>query len=189
MTTPLSVQEQLRQSYFIPQNIIALLFATTSFDQVWVKDADGNAMDQALPDNGQAVQDCSDMSDFLRKFGVTEKDTYYLENASVQQTVKMYKSIVQKLTFAKQQNPPEDILIIHNFSGRSTSKNGMQTYVFNEFDESSAFYKVLAAEDLLRQLASEFPNSYQIGIFTDSNQLPSMEACVRKPSNEEGQIK
>ena len=126
------------------------------------------------------------MSDFLKKFGVTDKDTYYLENATVQETIAMYKDIVSKLTAGKQQNPPEDILIIHNFSGHSTSKNGMQTFVFNEFDETSAFYKVLAAEDLLRQLASEFPNSYQIGVFTDSNQLPSMNVCMRKPSNEEG---
>ena len=64
--------------------------------------------------------------------------------------------------------PTEDFLIIHNFSGISTQCNGMQTLLFNEFDKGSGFYRVLPAEDLVRQIANEYTNSYQIGIFTNS---------------------
>ena len=51
MTTPLSVQEQLSQSYFRPTTAIAILLAISNYDQVWTADEEGSPQTQAFPDN------------------------------------------------------------------------------------------------------------------------------------------
>ena len=57
MTTPLSVQEQLSQSFFRPTTSVAIFLANSSYDQVWTADEDGNPAAQAFPDNNQAISD------------------------------------------------------------------------------------------------------------------------------------
>ena len=57
MTTPLSVQEQLSQSFYRPTTSVAILLANSSYDQVWTTDEEGNPETQAFPDNNQAISD------------------------------------------------------------------------------------------------------------------------------------
>ena len=60
------------------------------------------------------------MKQLLHKFGISEENTYYLENATSQSAIQIYKDIVKKLMVGRGSDPPQEFLIIHNFSGNST---------------------------------------------------------------------
>ena len=60
------------------------------------------------------------MKQFLHKFGISEENTYYLEDATSKSAIRIYKDIVKKLMVGRESDPPQEFLIIHNFSGNST---------------------------------------------------------------------
>ena len=64
----------------------------------------------------------------------------------------------------------------------------MQSLLLNEYDEEKSFYRLFEAEDFLKRLAEEFPNLYQIGIFTSHRKQVSISACVRRRSNRDSQL-
>ena len=59
----------------------------------------------------------------------------------------------------------------------------MQSLLLNEYDEQARFYRLFAAEDFLRRLAEDFPNLYQVGIFTSQRRQLSIPTCARRPSS------
>ena len=134
MTVPLSIQEQLRQSCFMPAHMIAVLVGISRSDEVWLADAVGNPTRQAFPDNRLANQDCAQMRDFLLKFGVLEANIHHLADPSEHATNTVYIELLEKLMAGKKRDPPEDYLIIHCFSANGIQVNGMQSLLFNEYD-------------------------------------------------------
>ena len=65
----------------------------------------------------------------------------------------------------KAKKPVEKYLIIFLFAGHGILKDGMQALLYNEYDPSTRFYKVLNAEAKLRLWSEIYPNAYIIGIF------------------------
>ena len=60
----------------------------------------------------------------------------------------------------RKSDPPEDFLVIHVFSANGLQVNGMQSIMFNDYDEENKFYRLFEAENLLRELSDEFSNLY-----------------------------
>ena len=182
MTVPLSIQEQLRQSYFMPTHMIAILVGISRSDEVWLTDGDGEPAGQAVPDNPHADQDCVQMRDFLLKFGLPEENIHYLQDPSEHAANCAYMDLLEQLTAGRRADPPEDYLVVHCFSASAIQVNGMQSLLLNEYDEESSFYRLFEAEDLLRGLADEFSNLYQIGIFTSHRKQAPVPRCARRPN-------
>ena len=116
MTVPLSIQEQLRQSYFMPVHMIAVLVGVSRSDEVWLVDAVGNPTKQAFPDNNHANYDCVQMRDFLLKFGLLEANIYHLQDPSERAINALYIELLEKLMAGRKADPPVDYLVIHCFS-------------------------------------------------------------------------
>ena len=50
-------------------------------------------------------------------------------------------------------NPLTNYMIIYHFAGRGVLNSGQQYFVLNEFDKETKFYKLLPAEERIRDLA------------------------------------
>ena len=74
--------------------------------------------------------------------------------------------------------PPESIVIISVFAGHGILKNGTQTLVLNEFDETTQFYKLLDAEHKMRLLSDMYCNSYIIAIFACCREIFDYESMT-----------
>ena len=48
---------------------------------------------------------------------------------------------------------------------------------------------MMPVEDLVRHIANQYTNSYQIAIFTNSTKSQCSASCVQKPTLEEGRAK
>ena len=62
--------------------------------------------------------------------------------------------------------PQVNYFIIWLFAGHGFVKNGMQTMLMNYFDNETRFYKTLAAECMVKDLAHRYSNSYVLAIFS-----------------------
>ena len=122
------------------------------------------------------------MKDFLLKFGVPSNNIFHLQDPSEHATNQAYIDLVEKLLDGRKCDPPEDFLVIHIFSANGLQVNGMQSIMFNDYDEENKFYRLFEAENLLRELSNEFSNLYQIGIFTSSRKQTGEVNCMRRPN-------
>ena len=89
----------------------------------------------------------------------------------------------KRLRAGKSKRPVENYFIVFLFAGHGILKDGMQAMLYNEYDEASAFYKVLTAEAKLRLWSEIYPNAYIVGIFACCRQLydhTTMTGCISK---------
>ena len=54
--------------------------------------------------------------------------------------------ISKQLRQAKRAKPPENYLVVMLFAGHGILKDGMQVLLYNEYDPTTGFYKILKAE-------------------------------------------
>ena len=80
MSKPATVQEQLDNTYFVPNRKICVAVGQTKFNSVGtiVNGAFKPAMDEIPP----AIEDCEKMIGLLNCFGLQDKDTHRLYNSS-----------------------------------------------------------------------------------------------------------
>ena len=71
----------------------------------------------------------------------------------------------------KSQTPPINYLVMFLFAGHGMIKEGAQVLLYNEFDKKTGFYKMFKAEEIIRNMAAEFDNSYLMGIFACCRQI------------------
>ena len=74
--------------------------------------------------------------------------------------------ITNRLEAGIQVAPRVNYLIIWIFAGHGIVKDGMQSMLLNQFDSETKFYKMLAAEGMVRDLANRYPNAYMLAIFS-----------------------
>ena len=70
-----------------------------------------------------------------------------------------------KLLEGKEATPQVNYLLIFFFAGHGLLKDGGQAVLYNEFNSRTKYFRTLKIEDVLRDWAFKFPNSYVIGIF------------------------
>ena len=168
MVEPLNLQEHLKNLYFIPKQVLVVLFGMTNYDAVQ------NNGEQAYENVAETQEVISELKDYLINFGVEDYDFFVLNDPTEAQTEEKYKTILNIVEEGNAKSPPENTLIFHCFVGQGVEMHGSQYVLFNEFDASRNFYKMFAAEKNIRLMANKFPNLYQVGIF----------ACSRKPFEE-----
>ena len=118
-----------------------------------------------MGDIEQARQDAEDMGAMVKKFGARDENIYRLDNATESETKTAYMGLMKKLAAGKAQSPQVDYLVIHAFAGHGVQDAGTQWLLYNEFHPLKKFYRMFGAENRLRVMAAEFPNSYHIGVF------------------------
>ena len=59
-------------------------------------------------------------------------------------------------------------LIIYAIAAHGSLMNGSQCILTDEFDSKINFYARFPAEQYIRRLAQNFPNSYHLGVFACS---------------------
>ena len=67
-----------------------------------------------------------------------------------------YKEIEEMLG----KTPKRNYVVFWLFGCHGIHLNGTQYIAFNEYDQSTKFYKLVAAEEKIRDLAEKYPNSY-----------------------------
>ena len=123
------------------------------------------------------------MRECLLKFGVPESNIFSLMDPSEHATNNVYIDLVEKLKKGANKDPPVNYFVMHCFSGAGVQIKGMQSVLFNEFDDSLGAPHIFEAEYLLKKIAEDFPNSYHIGVFTSQRGQTSLPKCTRKPAN------
>ena len=112
------------------------------------------------------------MKQALLQYDIESKNVYDItSNPSLKQVKQVFEKIEEKVAKGQVKQPTVNYLIISVFVGRGFIKNGRHQMVVNEFDKKTAFYKLLSAESLLRNLAAKYPNAYTIGIFGGTRQI------------------
>ena len=122
------------------------------------------------------------MKECLLKFGVPKANIYNLMDPSEHATNSVYIELIEKLNKGAKKDPPVNYMVIHCFSGAGTQVKGMQSIIFNEFDDVVSGPRIFEAEYLLKKIAEDYPNSYHIGIFTSQRGQASLMKCARKPA-------
>ena len=121
------------------------------------------------------------MRECLLKFGVPAINIYTMIDPIEHATNTVYIELVEKLAKGAKKDPPINYMVMHCFSGAATLVRGMQSLVFNEFDESEGAPRIFEAEYLLQKIAEDFPNSYHIGIFTSQRGQGNLMKYARRP--------
>ena len=104
MSVPLTLQEQLLKTYFRPKKIKVVLFSQTAYDTVWTDGEDGEPK-QAMIDIDSSRNDSEDMEEFVKKFGVQDKDIFRLANPKFNDVQKVYLRLMRKLMKGRQKSP------------------------------------------------------------------------------------
>ena len=82
MVKPLTLQEQMRETYFVPDYRLVVYCATSHYDAVWKRDKDGRIV-QALPDLPLSKEDCATMRVALEKYDFSDTgpgDIYIIDD-------------------------------------------------------------------------------------------------------------
>ena len=110
--------------------------------------------------------DIDHFRDCLKKFKVQEWEELKLSlNPKEDEVTKVIEKLKSMLEEGKSQTPPINYLVMFLFAGHGMIKEGAQVLLYNEFDKKSGFYKMFKAEEIIRNMAAEFDNSYLMGIF------------------------
>ena len=171
MAEPLTIEEQLRQEEFVPDHKLVVCFITTKFDQVWLKNSQSGEIEQGVPNVASYKQDCDKLRSLLERYDVSDtgaNDLYLLDNdPTSDQVQKVADNIKQRLS----ESPRENFLIVYIIAGQGMEHYGQQIMLLNEFNDKTGFYKHWAIENDIREIASTFPNSYQVAMFAASRQI------------------
>ena len=57
-------------------------------------------------------------------------------------------------------------LVVILFSGHGIVKDNKQVILTNEFDKKRKFYRLLKAEEMVRDLSQKNPNTYIVSLFS-----------------------
>ena len=71
------------------------------------------------------------------------------------------------------------------FAGHGMIKEGAQVLLYNEFDRKTGFYTMFKAEEMIRNMAAEFDNSYLMGIFACCRQIFNAEQLAGNYSHDQ----
>ena len=88
------------------------------------------------------------------------------EDPSYAQVIKVFRLITNRLEAGVRVTPRVNYLVIWIFAGHGIVKDGMQNMLLNQFDSESKFYKMLAAESMVRDMANRYSNAYMLAIFS-----------------------
>ena len=75
------------------------------------------------------------------------------ENSREEDFDQVLEQIEKDLSMGNESNPLTNYMIIYHFAGRGVLNSGQQYFVLNEFDKEKKFYKLLPAEERIRDLA------------------------------------
>ena len=173
MAIPLTLQEQLKETYFVPDYKLVVCCATSKYDAVSRIDENGKTV-QALDDLPSCKDDCAALRIALAKYHITDTgpgDIYRIEdNPSAEHKDAILLSIKKRL----RDNPHKNFLIVFVLAGHGGQEGSKQVLLLNEFKERSkgkGFYAGWGVEADIREIARTFPNSYSIAFFTSSREI------------------
>lgn len=165
MVEPFALQEHLKNLYFVPQQILLILIGNEKYNAAM------DGANQAYKDVPNAQKVCDEIKEYFVSFGVKDYDIFELMNPSAQKCEDTYRQIIRVIDEGRTSEPKKNTLLIHCFVGQGTTKDGQQLFLLNEYNPNTKYYKMLPAEQRIRQLGDKFDCLYQIAMF----------ACSRKP--------
>ena len=179
MAKPLSVQEQIKQLWFIPHKTLLVLFSMTRFDAVLKTEggglgagADATKPAAAYAPLPAAETDCDDLRACLAEYDITdEADIYRLADPTEMETRHVFEQLDLRLAHGRDSKPRVNYLVICLFAGHGVLKAGMQALIYNEYCKRTNFYRILYAESVIRGMADRYDNAYMIAIFACCRQL------------------
>ena len=115
-------------------------------------------------------------------------DVYNLDaDPTEKETRLVFSEIDKKLRAGKASLPQVNYLVIYLFAGHGILRDGMQSVLLNEYMKKDQFYRMFRAEAIIRMQASQYPNSYIIGIFACCRQLYNQNRMTGMISKEEAE--
>ena len=109
--------------------------------------------------------ECTDFKKYIQKqFRVKDEDIITIQDKDYSSTLNYFRLLESALAT----DDAGKTLVIYAMAGHGTLMSESQCLLINEFDAQSNFYKRFAGEQKIRKLATQFPNSYHLGIFACS---------------------
>ena len=106
-------------------------------------------------------RDCNIIKEALESYAIygvsATANRYIMEDSP---TKSLYDKTIGAIADRLRKSPDQNFLIIFCYAGHNMQKNGKHIFLFNEFDESTKFYKVIDVEDNVRNFAQLYKNSY-----------------------------
>ena len=89
------------------------------------------------------------------------------------------KEVIDNIKQRLSDSPKENFLIVYVLVGHGMESYGQQIMLLNEFNDKTRFYKHWSIESDIREIASSFPNSYQVAMLACSRQVKraSIHTC------------
>ena len=164
MTVPLTLNETLRETHFVPHNKLVVYIATSEFDAVWRRDEKGKIV-QFMDNLPQCREDCSTLRFVMKRYQITDTGPDHKYNMDNNPTKSEYRDAMKDISKRARDHPDENFLVFYIIAGHGMVFNGKTILILNEFDPSESFYKYAEIEQQIRRLAYYHPNMYQVGFF------------------------
>ena len=123
MTEPLTVNEQLRESYFEPDHKLVVYFATDKFDEVWKVDRMGEIV-QFYANLTECKKDCKTFKNAMKEYKITDtgpEDIYNMDSNPKDDTI---KETVKEIKIRLRDNPDKNFLIFYILAGHGMVMGG-----------------------------------------------------------------
>ena len=166
-----TLKEEQEQNSFVPDKIILFLLGQSAYNKCHVYREKLNKVVQIQPDvvdkNGDPLcwKDCETIRNVLKQFGFKDDgqlEEYIFNDDATKRTLATAMMSIKKKMM---NNPVKKYLVIYVIAGYGCIEDGQQTIALNEYNCITGFYKLFPMEAQIRQLASDYPNSYHISIF------------------------
>ena len=145
MSEPLTIQEQMRQTNFIPNEILLVLLDITNYDTVW-HDNNGNPKQQ-MTDVPQASKDCEDMKVAFLRFGVKQDNIVEFPDKTYMGIRATYKKkVADRLGEGKRTRPRTNYFVVHVLAGHGVLFEGFSALCLSEYDPKTSWYRLFLAE-------------------------------------------
>ena len=162
MVEPLTLQEQMKETYFVPDYRLVVYCAASHYDAVWKRDRHSNVA-QALPDLPLSEHNCTTLRAALEKYDFVDTGPGGVYNLDDDPTKADADEVVFSIRKRLTDNPQKNFIIVYILSGHGIQDSQRkQALVLNEFHDKTRYYKLWPLENNIRPLAEDFSNSYHI---------------------------